>query len=232
MRFHIYGANPSKLVTEDESSTFDSLGLNEPMCQAIQSMAIREPSAIQKATIPSILEHKNVICSAETGSGKTIAYMAPILQMIREYKEITSQETTRGFPLGLVVVPSRELAEQVGRVAHHLGTHCGIGVSTMIGGLPKHLTHSGMDLIVSTIGLVQPLLQRRKKRKHCMTRSRHQKRGLHISCLIGRNLALKPNREESSFVKKFSKFLQYINCSCLEFILLVRYLSSNNYEIS
>jgi hypothetical protein len=52
------------------------------------------------------------------------------------------------------------LAEQVGRVAQHLAAFCGIGVAVMIGGIPKHITHTGMDLIVSTIGLVQPLVNK------------------------------------------------------------------------
>lgn len=164
MCFHIYDKNPSILakdVTEDKETTFQSLGLSPNVCDAIHSMSIREPTTIQKAVIPSILDHKNVICSAETGSGKTIAYLAPIIQMIREYKELKGEQTSNYYPKCLVIVPSRELAEQVGRVAQHLGAYCGIGLSTMIGGMPKHITQSGKDLIVSTIGLVQPLIAKR-----------------------------------------------------------------------
>ena len=166
MRFHIYDTNPSKVVTispEDCVPTFESLGLTTNICDAIHSMSISEPTAIQMAVIPSILEHKNVICSSETGSGKTIAYLAPIIQMIREYKELKGEQTSTVFPKCLVTVPSRELAEQVGNVAQVLGSYCGVGVATMIGGIPKHLTHSGKDLIVSTIGLVQPLIAKRMK---------------------------------------------------------------------
>src|ERR1700712_669891 len=144
MRFHIYGSNPSKVVTEsseDSLPTFESLGLTTNICDAIHSMGITEPTSIQMAAIPSILDYKNVICSAETGSGKTIAYLAPIIQMIREYKELKGEQTSTHFPKCLIAVPSRELAEQVGQVAHHLGCYCGVGVATMIGGIPKHLTH-------------------------------------------------------------------------------------------
>jgi superfamily II DNA/RNA helicase len=166
MRFHAYDQNPSKIVRQspqDLSPTFDSIGLKNTVCDAIQSMDITEPTAIQKATIPSILDYKNVICSAETGSGKTIAYLAPIIQLIREFKEQKLEQTSGHLPKGLVVVPSRELAEQVGRVAQHLGTYCGIGVAVMMGGPPKHISHTGMDLIVSTIGLIQPLIQKRNE---------------------------------------------------------------------
>ena len=164
MCFHINGSNPSKIMrisSEDSVPNFESLGLTTNICDAIHSMSIREPTAIQMATIPSILDYKNVLCCAETGSGKTIAYLAPIIQMIRQYKELKGEQTSTHFPKGLVTVPSRELAEQVGKVAQILGSYCGVGVATMIGGIPKHLTHSGKDLIVSTIGLVQPLIAKR-----------------------------------------------------------------------
>ncbi len=162
MQFHIYDENPSKLINEtnDQKMTFSSLGINSTLCDAIHSMSIREPTLIQTATIPSILDNKNIICSAETGSGKTIAYLAPIMQMIRDFKQLKSEQTNRRYPRGLIVVPSRELAEQVGQVAQHLAAFCGIGVAVMIGGIPKHITHTGMDLIVSTIGLVQPLINK------------------------------------------------------------------------
>lgn len=162
MQFHIYDKNPSQVGKQEnrENLTFGSLGLQPPVCDAIQSLGITEPSAIQMAAIPSILDYKNIICSAETGSGKTIAYLAPIIQMIRDFKQLKCEQTIRGLPRGLVVVPSRELAEQVGRVAQRLASYCGIGVAVMIGGIPKHITHTGMDLIVSTIGLVQPLINK------------------------------------------------------------------------
>jgi len=162
MQFHIYDKNPSKIekYPNKQSPSFESLGLNSTICEAIQLLGISEPTAIQSGAIPSILDYKNVICSAETGSGKTIAYLAPIIQMIRDFKQLKSEQTNKMYPRGLVVVPSRELAQQVGRVAQHLGTYCGIGVAVMIGGIPQHLTHTGMDLVISTIGLVQPLINK------------------------------------------------------------------------
>ncbi|CAG2105644.1 unnamed protein product [Medioppia subpectinata] len=164
MRFHVHEDNPSIVVKESPqhlSATFRSLGLKSVVCDAIESMDIKSPTGIQMAAIPSILDKKNVICSAETGSGKTMVYLAPIIQMIRQFKEYNSQQTSQYYPKGLVIVPSRELAEQVGRVAQHLATYCGIGVAVMMGGPPQHISHTGMDLIISTIGLVQPLIQKR-----------------------------------------------------------------------
>ncbi|OTF83444.1 DEAD box ATP-dependent RNA helicase-like protein [Euroglyphus maynei] len=106
------------------------------------------------AVIPMMLRYRNVVFSAETGSGKTIAYLAPLIQLIQQNKVVDSNRN-RKAPLGLIVLPSRELTEQVGYVAKQLCANTNVGVATMIGGLPKHLHQTGIDLVVSTIGIIE-----------------------------------------------------------------------------
>lgn len=140
---------------DKKAKTFESLGLEPTMVKSIDQLVGKSihPTSIQFGAIPMILKHENVILSAETGSGKTIAYLAPIIQMIHQYKQAKPDHPKRS-PLGLVVLPSRELTEQVGYVARRLAEGTNVGVATMIGGLPKHTPHTGLDLVVSTLGLV------------------------------------------------------------------------------
>ena len=137
--------------------SFKSLGLKDNIVHSIFRIfnnRVEVPSSIQYGAIPLILQNKNVIFTSETGSGKTIAYLAPIIQMIEDYK-INFAYNLKRSPLGLVILPSRELTEQVGKVALELCLNTNVGVATMIGGLPKHIQHTGLDLVISTIGLVE-----------------------------------------------------------------------------
>ncbi|KPM11116.1 DEAD box ATP-dependent RNA helicase-like protein 3 [Sarcoptes scabiei] len=107
------------------------------------------------AVIPKILQFKNVIFSAETGSGKTIAYLAPLIQIIHQSKQLDrNQNRNPKLPYALIILPFRELTEQIGKIAKILARKKDVGVATMIGGLPKHIPQTGMDLIITTIGMI------------------------------------------------------------------------------
>lgn len=162
MTFHNYANNPSVLTgNSQEGNTFESLELDPRIIESIYKLvgngasSAVTPSAIQLGVIPFILQGENLIFSAETGSGKTIAYLAPVIQLIAEQKKLSASLKRRKQPLGLVLLPSRELTEQVGNVAQALASNTEVGVSIMIGGIPKHLTATGFDLIISTVGLVE-----------------------------------------------------------------------------
>lgn len=169
MTIHPFEDDPFTVKTL-ESPDFHSLGLNENIANNVNELLNRQngcvirPSTIQYGSIPLILEQNNLIMTAETGSGKTIAYLAPIIQLIEEYKQNVGAKNDnlhRGdSPFGLVLLPSRELTQQVGQVAQCLAQNTSVGVATMIGGLPKHLQHTGMDLVISTVGIVNSHLNR------------------------------------------------------------------------
>lgn len=157
MTFHSFDENPSLMESFQKNDlSFESIGLDPNIVHSIYGLINHgssiKPSSIQFGVIPVILQKKNVLFSAETGSGKTIAYLAPIIQLINQYKR--SNSSNRKSPFGLVLLPSRELTEQVGNVAQQLATNTNVGVATMVGGIPKHIKHSGMDLIITTIGMV------------------------------------------------------------------------------
>lgn len=134
--------------------SFEDLGLSSTVRDAIQSMAYKRPTEIQTKAIPSILSGNNVVCSAETGSGKSLAYLAPLMNLVMKEKQKDGNVSYRRSPRAIIVVPGRELAEQIGGAARKLGDFCGVGVATMIGGAPKYLIHSGYDIVVTTIGLI------------------------------------------------------------------------------
>src|SRR5699024_135587 len=165
MTFHNFDDNPSVLDSfKSEDKSFQSLGLNENIVTSIYRIvnnnAAINPSSVQFGVIPFILQNRNVIFSAETGSGKTIAYLAPVIQMIEEQKKMSIHQGLDRSPFGIVVLPSRELTEQVGNVAKELASLTNVGVATMIGGAPKHVAHTGLDLIVTTIGMVESHINR------------------------------------------------------------------------
>nr|MDJ0665411.1 DEAD/DEAH box helicase [Acidimicrobiia bacterium] len=86
-------------------TTFAQLGLPEPMVRALHAKDITEPFPVQKAAIPDALAGKDVSGKAPTGSGKTLAFGLPMLARI--------ERAQRNKPRGLILAPTRELAEQI-----------------------------------------------------------------------------------------------------------------------
>ncbi|UXI21762.1 hexokinase-1-like [Sarcoptes scabiei] len=158
MTIHNFSENPSILQRNSiEEISFTALGLDNDLIASIKDIIGNnsKPSNIQHAVIPKILQFKNVIFSAETGSGKTIAYLAPLIQIIHQSKQLDrNQNRNPKLPYALIILPFRELTEQIGKIAKILARKKDVGVATMIGGLPKHIPQTGMDLIITTIGMI------------------------------------------------------------------------------
>lgn len=161
--FRAYANNRNlseKETFSEERVDFNGLRLPQVVSDAISSFGYKEPTEIQLRAIPTILSGSNVSLSAETGTGKTLAYLAPIISSILKQKQSGGDVEARRAPKALIVVPGRELAEQVGKTALKMGSFCGVGVATMIGGAPKYIAHSGYDILVTTIGLIHEHLKR------------------------------------------------------------------------
>ncbi|CUS23027.1 LAQU0S08e00518g1_1 [Lachancea quebecensis] len=107
------------------SSEFANLGLSKWLVEALQAMKITQPTAIQKACIPQILQGKDCIGGAKTGSGKTIAFGAPMLTK-------WSEDPSGMF--GVVLTPTRELAMQIAEQFTALGSSMNIRVALVVGG--------------------------------------------------------------------------------------------------
>ncbi|XP_015067075.1 DEAD-box ATP-dependent RNA helicase 16 [Solanum pennellii] len=105
---------------EDEEQTFEELGLDPRLIRALTKKTIDKPTPIQRVAIPLILEGKDVVARAKTGSGKTFAYLLPLL-----HKLFTQSSSTKNLaPTALILVPTRELCQQVCSEANSLIELC------------------------------------------------------------------------------------------------------------
>ncbi|KAM6223522.1 putative ATP-dependent RNA helicase DDX28 [Rhynchocyon petersi] len=124
--------------------TFMTLGLEGRVLRALQEAApeVIRPTTVQLSTIPPLLSGRHLLCAAETGSGKTLGYLLPLFQRLLARPSLSSRHIPA--PRGLVLVPSRELAEQVRAVAQPLGTSLGLQVREFWGGL--HMSKMRLQL--------------------------------------------------------------------------------------
>jgi superfamily II DNA/RNA helicase len=127
---------------------------------ALAAQGINEPFAIQARALPDALAGRNVLGKAQTGSGKTLAFGLPMLNRLAA----STTERKPKTPLGLVLVPTRELAQQVADVLGPLGRSVGVDVTTVYGGVPisRQIDRvRNADVIVATPGRLIDLLERR-----------------------------------------------------------------------
>jgi superfamily II DNA/RNA helicase len=129
------------------TSGFRKFGLRAESLRALDEAGYETPTPIQEKAIPPLLEGHDLIGIAETGTGKTLAYLLPIFQTHRD---------GQADPQALVVCPTRELAIQVAREAERFGSHLGIRTVLAYGGTSsgdqKRLLQEGADLVVGTPG--------------------------------------------------------------------------------
>ncbi len=138
---------------------FSSLGLHPALLRAVSDKAYLAPTAIQAAAIPAVLQGRDVLGSAQTGSGKTAAFVLPLLQQLQQ---ALGEKPKRARVL--VLVPTRELATQVGETMRGFSQHLpqAVKVSTVFGGVSinpqmMHL-RGGTDIVVATPGRLLDLL--------------------------------------------------------------------------
>ncbi|MGZ3516939.1 MAG: DEAD/DEAH box helicase [Vulcanimicrobiaceae bacterium] len=129
---------------------FGALGLHPSLVSAATSLGYEEPTAIQREAIPPLLQARDVLGQAATGTGKTAAFALPLLHRIGEVRG--GQHVVRG----LILVPTRELAMQVAEAVHRYGRLLGISVLPIYGGqsVQQQLRalRRGVDVVVATPG--------------------------------------------------------------------------------
>src|SRR6202522_4600558 len=137
------------------TTTFAQLGLSSDTLQALKDVGYEAPSPIQEQAIPSLLEGKDVIGQAQTGTGKTAAFGLPIMEYV-DPSEPTVQ--------ALVLTPTRELCIQVTQALRTYGAHTGIDVVAVFGGAPistqQAQLRGGGHVVVGTVGRVLDLISR------------------------------------------------------------------------
>ncbi|QKO21577.1 DEAD/DEAH box helicase [Rhodoferax sp. BAB1] len=142
---------------------FSSLGLSPALQRALSARAYTAPTPIQAAAIPAVLQGRDVLGSAQTGSGKTLAFALPLLQQLAGAAADPARRA-RVLVLVLVLVPTRELAAQVGDEFRSLAQHLGVAlkVTVVFGGVsinPQMMgLRGGTDIVVATPGRLLDLL--------------------------------------------------------------------------
>lgn len=134
---------------------FSEFKINEKYVEILAKNYITEPTKIQEESIPLILAGRDFIGKAQTGTGKTLAFLLPIFQMI---------DATNKHTQALVIVPTRELADQITQVGKMLGEADGIGVVSVFGGhnIEAQITRlrNNVQIVVGTPGRILDHLRR------------------------------------------------------------------------
>ncbi|PJD96010.1 MAG: ATP-dependent RNA helicase RhlE [Legionella sp.] len=140
--------------------TFAQLGLIKPLIQATEEQGYETPSPIQQQAIPAVLAGKDVLASAQTGTGKTASFVLPLLQKLEAQPKAGSNQA-----LALIITPTRELAAQVHESIINYGRFLTLRSAVVFGGVkinPQMMRlRSGVELLVATPGRLLDLHQNR-----------------------------------------------------------------------
>ncbi len=135
---------------------FGALGLRPELLECLNELGYEEPTPVQREAIPPLLDGRDLLAEAPTGTGKTAAFALPLLQGLHR--------SGSGGPEGLILVPTRELAMQVGQAVHRYGRGLNVQVLPVYGGQPiGHQLRGlkrGVDVVVATPGRAVDHLKR------------------------------------------------------------------------
>ncbi len=158
------------MVTDPEPAPtgFATLALDDRLQRTLAGLGYEEPTPVQLAAIPPLLEGRDLLAEAPTGTGKTAAFALPILQRLAERMDAdraagrpvegrgAPRDGRASRPAALVVTPTRELAMQVAEAIHRYGRELGVRVVPVYGGQPitaqLHRLARGVDVVVATPG--------------------------------------------------------------------------------
>lgn len=142
---------------------FTELALIEPILRALNEEGYETPTPIQQKSIPAILEHRDLLGCAQTGTGKTAAFTIPVLQLMHLSKQ--DQPAHPRKIQTLILTPTRELAIQIGESIQAYGRHLKLRSLVIFGGVSQHSQvqslHAGIDILVATPGRLLDLMQQK-----------------------------------------------------------------------
>ena len=140
---------------------FSDLGLSQPVLQALDLKGYSTPTPIQEQAIPPVLEGRDLLGIAQTGTGKTAAFMLPGIDRLREADNRIPFKSCRM----LVLAPTRELAGQIAASAKDYGALAGLKVQSIVGGTSvnkdRNKLHRGTDILVATPGRLLDLIDQK-----------------------------------------------------------------------
>ncbi|HTF35828.1 MAG TPA: DEAD/DEAH box helicase [Myxococcota bacterium] len=142
---------------------FDDLSLHPALLKVVQDAGFAAPTAIQAQAIPPILAGRDVLGCAQTGTGKTAAFVLPLVQRLAALVE--PPRRTRAIR-GLILSPTRELATQIAQVVSDFGAGLGIENAVIFGGVSdvpqRRALRRGVDVVVATPGRLEDLMRARE----------------------------------------------------------------------
>ncbi len=155
----------------EDPANFESLApLDQRLAESLRSCGYRKPTYIQCLAIPKLLiERESSVIAAETGNGKTLAFLVPVIQQTIQLKEvIPSEKRAYNSPLAVIVTPGKELSRQVFNVAQDLAGSCGLSVTLEDGtkseGVKLKVLRSPrkeVDILIGTFGSLHRLFEER-----------------------------------------------------------------------
>ena len=142
---------------------FGKLGLNEQILAGVEALGFTDPTPVQAGAVPRVLEGRDVVASAQTGTGKTAAFTLPTLQRIAGEGGTRRADKRRRGPFALVVTPTRELAQQIDKVASVVCAQTGQRATIVVGGtkFDRQIAEleRGCDMLVATPGRLLDLIE-------------------------------------------------------------------------
>lgn len=164
---------PTEVTGDNNEATFGDLGLDPRLLQAISHQGFKKPTLVQSKTIPLALDGTDILAKAKTGSGKTAAYVLPILQSILKRKQVSfatgrlelsegkkllteNKTSSESYTAALVLVPTRELADQVAKAVELFSAFCTkeiqvVKLSDKVSdAVQRSLLSASPDIVVST----------------------------------------------------------------------------------
>lgn len=140
--------------------TFEDLNLIEPIIKAVRKKGYIAPTPIQKQSIPVILEGKDILACAQTGTGKTAAFAIPIIQLLQNKLGNGNQKPSLK---SLIITPTRELAIQISENINTYGRHTDIRQAVIFGGVKQgrqvEALRKGVHILIATPGRLLDLIQ-------------------------------------------------------------------------
>jgi len=149
-------------LADVEGVSFADLGLGGNIVRTLSELGAATPFPIQAATIPDVLSGRDVLGRGRTGSGKTIAFAAPVVERLMENNGGKGRKPGRK-PRALILAPTRELALQIDRTVQPIARSVGLFTTQIYGGVPQHrqvmALQRGVDIVIGTPGRIEDLIE-------------------------------------------------------------------------
>jgi ATP-dependent RNA helicase RhlE len=144
---------------------FSELSLSQSIHQNLARNSFVEPTPVQAQAIPSALTGADVVATAQTGTGKTLAFLVPIIESLLKASKTNGNRTSKTPVRALVLSPTRELAIQIADTFAKLSVNTGLHAAVVVGGLSEqtqlNAIKRGVDLVIATPGRLEDFLNRR-----------------------------------------------------------------------